>query len=140
MLFIHETFLVYKLETFKNCKEVKHIMIMVIAIIYIFFILCDIWSTVENYSQKILRLPLKKSTPSFLLTPFPHFSAERRGRTLCHTWIVFNFLGKMKNEVQQIQRSATKLTSWKMKIAFFLNLKKEFFSDLYFENKILENC
>ena len=26
----------YKLETFKNCKEVKHIMIMIIAVIYIF--------------------------------------------------------------------------------------------------------
>ena len=25
MLFIHEMFLVYKLETFKNCKEAKHI-------------------------------------------------------------------------------------------------------------------
>ena len=36
MLFINEKFLVYKLETFKNCKEVKHIMIMIIAIIYIF--------------------------------------------------------------------------------------------------------
>ena len=35
MLFIHEKFLVYKLETFKNCKEVKH-MIMIRAIIYIF--------------------------------------------------------------------------------------------------------
>ena len=31
-----ETFLVYKLETFKNFKEVKHIMIMIIAIVYIF--------------------------------------------------------------------------------------------------------
>ena len=30
---IHETILVYKLETFTNCKEVKHIMIMIIAII-----------------------------------------------------------------------------------------------------------
>ena len=29
-------FLVYKLEIFKNCKEAKHIMIMTIAIIYIF--------------------------------------------------------------------------------------------------------
>ena len=29
-------FLVYKLETFKNCKKVKHSMIMVIAAIYIF--------------------------------------------------------------------------------------------------------
>ena len=36
MLFIHETVLVYKLETFTNCKEVKHIMIMIIVIIYIF--------------------------------------------------------------------------------------------------------
>ena len=67
VLYIHETFLVYKLETFKNCKEVKHIMIS--AIIYIFFILCDIWSIVENYFQKILS-PLKKSTPPFLLV-FP---------------------------------------------------------------------
>ena len=40
--------LLFKLKTFKNCKEVKHIMIMVIAIIYIFFILCDIWSTVSE--------------------------------------------------------------------------------------------
>ena len=37
MLFIHEMFLVYKLETFKNCKEAKHIMIMTTAIIYFFF-------------------------------------------------------------------------------------------------------
>ena len=28
--FTHETFLVYKLETFKNCTEVKHITIMFI--------------------------------------------------------------------------------------------------------------
>ena len=38
MLFIHETFLVYKLETFTNCKEVKQIVIVIIAVIYIFFI------------------------------------------------------------------------------------------------------
>ena len=30
IFFFHETFLVYKMETFKNCKEVKHIMIMII--------------------------------------------------------------------------------------------------------------
>ena len=35
VLHIHETFLVYKLETFKNCKEVKNIMMMIIAIICI---------------------------------------------------------------------------------------------------------
>ena len=32
----HETFLVCKLETFKNCKEVKHIMIMIILFFVIF--------------------------------------------------------------------------------------------------------
>ena len=32
----HETFLVYKLETFNNCKEVKHIMIMIILFYVIF--------------------------------------------------------------------------------------------------------
>ena len=31
VLFIHETFFVYKLETLTNCKEAKHIMIMIIA-------------------------------------------------------------------------------------------------------------
>ena len=55
--FIHETFLVYELETFQNCKETKHI------------ILCDIWLIVENYFQKMLSPPPpsshKKSTPPF---------------------------------------------------------------------------
>ena len=49
MLYTHETFLVYTMETFKNSKEVKHIMIMIIVLIYFFFILHDIWSTVENH-------------------------------------------------------------------------------------------
>ena len=69
MLYIHEMFLVYKLETFKNWKELKHIMIMGIAIIYIFLILCDISSLAENYFQKILSPhPMKNSTNSFLLS------------------------------------------------------------------------
>ena len=71
VLFIHEKFLVYKLETFTNWKDVKHIMIMIIAISYIFFILWDIWSTVKNYFQKILTpSPQKKST-------FPPFYSLR---------------------------------------------------------------
>ena len=60
-LYIHETFLVYKLETFKNCKEVKHIMIMIIAIIYIFlsYVIFDqqLKITFRKSSD-----PLKKST------------------------------------------------------------------------------
>ena len=63
VLYIYETFLVYKLETFKNFKEVKHIMIMIIAIIYMFIILWDNWSIVENYLQKILSPPEKIYSP-----------------------------------------------------------------------------
>ena len=37
----NECFL-FKLETFKNRKDLKHIMTMIIAIIYIFYILCNI--------------------------------------------------------------------------------------------------
>ena len=59
---------VFSLETFNNCKVVKHIMIMIYNSHYAyFFILCNIWSTVENYFQKILR-PLtswKKQLPPF---------------------------------------------------------------------------
>ena len=67
LLYIYETFLVYKLETFKNCKELKNIMI--IAMIYIF--LCDISSTVENYFQKILSPapPEKIQSPLFTQRP-----------------------------------------------------------------------
>ena len=69
MFFIHGKFLVYKLETFKNCKEVKYIMIIVIIYIFLSYVIYNhIW-TVENYCQKILRLPIKKSTPSFSSLP-----------------------------------------------------------------------
>ena len=71
--FIQGTFLVYKLETFKNCKEVNHIMIMIVT--YIFFILCGIWSPVENYFQKILSPhPLKNPFPPFY-SPHPPFKS-----------------------------------------------------------------
>ena len=69
MLCIHETYLVYKLQTFKNCTEVKNIKIMIIAIIYIIF-LSDISSTVENYFQKILSCPPEKiHSPLFTYSP-----------------------------------------------------------------------
>ena len=42
MRYIHEMFLLHELERFKNCKEEKHIVIMIIAVIYIFFISCNI--------------------------------------------------------------------------------------------------
>ena len=87
--------LVYRLETFKNYKEVKYIVIMIITIICIFSILCDISSAVENCFQKILSSPPEKIdppatknsksvSPPFLLTlkffsPPPPYPAERGG-------------------------------------------------------------
>ena len=74
VLFIHERFLVCKLKAFTNCKEVKHVMIMIIAIIYIFLFY-------EMFDQQ-LKITFKKSSatlpypslknaspPPFLLTP-----------------------------------------------------------------------
>ena len=50
-----ETFLVYKLETFKNFKEVKHIMIMIIAIVYIFVSYLQTSIPFWNIAPSILR-------------------------------------------------------------------------------------
>ena len=61
-------FLVDMLETFKTCKEVKHIMIMIIATIYIFnlmWYLINSWKSLPEYPQA----PRKNSTPPF--TPLP---------------------------------------------------------------------
>ena len=68
VLFIHEKVLVYKLETFTNCKEVKHIMIMIIAVIYIFYVmryLMNSWKLLSENPQ----LPPWRNPPSILL-PF----------------------------------------------------------------------
>ena len=67
--FIYKKFLVYnKLEIFKNCKEVKHI-IMIVAIIYFFFLsyMIYIWSQLKITFRKS-SAPLKKSTPPCLFT------------------------------------------------------------------------
>ena len=60
VLFIHETFLVYKLETFTNCKEVNHVMIMRSLI--------NSWKLLLENPQ-FLPPFLKKSLPIF--THFP---------------------------------------------------------------------
>ena len=62
----HEMFLVYKLETLENCMEAKHIMIMIIAIIYIslswYFI--NSWKSLSENPQP----PPSEKTHSFLFT------------------------------------------------------------------------
>ena len=56
MLYIHEKFLVYNLETFKNCKEVKNIMITIIAIIYIIFyvIFYPLFANIERGGEETM--------------------------------------------------------------------------------------
>ena len=67
MFFIHEMLLAYKLETSKHFKEVKHIMIMIIAIIYI--LSCLIFDQQLKITFR-KSSPLKKSTlPLYSLPP-----------------------------------------------------------------------
>ena len=76
MLFIHESFLVYKLDTFRNCKEVKHIIIMIIAIIHIFLILL-------MFDQQ-LQITFKKSsgpTEKIHLLLFTHSSLKLNSKS-----------------------------------------------------------
>ena len=73
VLFIYETFLVYKLETFTNCKEVKQFMIMIIAIIYIFlsYEIFDQQLKINFRISLALSPLLKKSTAPPLLFTLP---------------------------------------------------------------------
>ena len=68
--FYHEKFLVYKLETFKNCKKVNkaHYDYDYSCNLH-FFILCNIWSTVKNYFLKNLRPPWKNPLSPFYSLP-----------------------------------------------------------------------
>ena len=75
------------LETFKNCKEVKHSMIMIIAIIYIFLSYVIFHKRLEiTFRKSSTSSPLKKSSPTlfanienFSAPPPPPNSAERGG-------------------------------------------------------------
>ena len=81
MLFTHETFLAYKFETLKNCKKLKHIMIMNIPLIYIFssYVIFDqqlkITLISKPFSWKTLSLPPPEKIHSPLFTdPPPKYS------------------------------------------------------------------
>ena len=75
-LFILETVLVYKLKTFTNCKEVKHILIMFIAIIYIFYVMRYLINSWKLLSENPQLPSLKKCTLHFtpLFGNIVHFS------------------------------------------------------------------
>ena len=69
MLFTYEEFLVYKLETFQNCKELKHTMIMIIALIYILFYL--MWYLINSWKQlKIISRKSSVPPPEKIHSPF----------------------------------------------------------------------
>ena len=122
MLFIHETFLVYKLETFKNCKEVKQIMIKIIAIIYIFYLIWYLINSWKLLSEKPLPLPWKKNSlppwrfkkckfPPFcqhwkLFSPPPPL-AERGGREERHEWPRWNHWSASCQHLLHFQKSIT---------------------------------
>ena len=87
MFFIHEAFLVYKMETFKNCQEVKHIIIMIIAIIYI-FLSYMIFDQQLKITFRKFSTPPEKITPPFLLTPPPK-NAKSTGSPFLPTLKIF---------------------------------------------------
>ena len=146
MLFIHETHLVYKLGTFINCKEVKHIMIMIIAMIYIFlsYVIFDqqLKSTFRKSSaslpEKIQNpLPPKNSksvghpffSTSKIFQPLP---AERGRRILWNSLFLttdhyLHFLGKaLTNRVRMY------LAYLKLQIAIFDHLLMSTFTSTCF--------
>ena len=96
MLFIHAMLLIYKCETFKNCKEVKLNMIMSLWLSYV--MLDQQLKITFRKSSAPPPLPWKNSFPLFYLlppqknsnfsppSPLPH--GERRGRTLWRPHVI----------------------------------------------------
>ena len=90
VLFIHEKFLDYKLKTFKNCKEVKHIMIMIIAIIYILSYVIFDQRLKITFRKSSAPSPLKKPTPSFLLILPLKIQKLKVPPSFCQHWHFFS--------------------------------------------------
>ena len=94
IFYIHETFLVYKLETFAICKEVKHIMLMIITILYIFFLmryLINSWKLLSKNPQPP-PFSLKKSTTHlFAHTPTKN-SKKCKSSPFSQNWKFFRHL------------------------------------------------
>ena len=88
MLFIHETLLVYKLETFKHCNEAKHITIMIIAIIYIFLSYVIFDQPLKITSRKSSALPWKNPLPPLYSIPPLKFK-KGKSPTFCQNWKFF---------------------------------------------------
>ena len=134
MLFIHETYSVYKLETFKKCKEVKRIMISIIAIIYIF-------SSYVVFHQQ-LKITFRKSSGPHWQNPLPHFysispkNSKSAGFPILTTLTIFQDLlqkGKKGRKNTRFHRSVLHKT----KIDLFLRrlwrqfIRKKILADVW---------
>ena len=71
-------FLVYKLEAFKNCKEVTHIMIMTIAIIYIFLSYVIFHEQVKISFRKSSAPPHENFSPPLQLKTLRNFQQKKK--------------------------------------------------------------
>ena len=108
MLYTHETFLVYTMETFKNSKEVKHIMIMIIVLIYFFL-------SYVIFDQQ-LKITFRKSSasPPSWKNPFPSKNSKSASLPrFCQHWKFLNFKSKQKKGFyKETSSELIKQSSW----------------------------
>ena len=108
MLYTHETFLVYTMETFKNSKEVKHIMIMIIVLIYFFL-------SYVIFDQQ-LKITFRKSPapPPSWKNPFPSKNSKSASLPrFCQHWKFLNFKSKQKKGFyKETSSELIKQSSW----------------------------
>ena len=82
--------LVYKLETFKKCKEVKHIVITIIAITYIFYLMWYFISSWKLFSENPQDTPTaQKNIHSPIFTQSPWNIQKVQVPSFCQHWIFF---------------------------------------------------
>ena len=88
MLCIDEMFLVYKLQTSKNCKKVKHTMIMILGIIYIFLLYVIFHQQLKITFRKSSATPpsLKKIHSPIFTHSFPKNLKSASPPPFCQHW------------------------------------------------------
>ena len=142
MHFLHETFLNYKLETLKNCKDVKHIMIVVIAIIYIFlfYLICDqqwkiaFWKS-SGPPENIHFPPKNSKSASFRLFPdIENFEASPTERVGGSTMWILSWMHMLQWK---------KVNKYKLKFKTKLGITPALHKPISIKNNLLKkihNC
>ena len=97
--------LVYKLETFKKCKEVKHIVITIIAITYIFYLMWYFISSWKLLSENPQDTPTPpKSIHSLIFTQSPWNIQKVQVPSFWQHWIFFRPAAERREDTR-IDRS-----------------------------------